>query len=70
MDPTRRRFHQRVGARAISNGGILGKDMIVITGSIRWTGNLPDWADMAARGVAAVAHGARGMKDRIFSRRV
>jgi hypothetical protein len=33
----------------VSDGGVLGGDLIVVTGSIRWTGNLPDRADMAAR---------------------
>jgi hypothetical protein len=39
------------------DGGVLGGDMTVVTGSIRWTGNLPDRADVAARGGAGVARG-------------
>ena len=35
VDPTRRSFHRRVGARAMSDGGVLGKDLTVVTGSIR-----------------------------------
>jgi hypothetical protein len=57
VDLTRRRFHWRVEAREISDGGVLGGDMTVVTGSIRWTGNLPDRANVAARDGAAVARG-------------
>jgi hypothetical protein len=46
-----------VEAREISDGGVLGGDMTVVIGSIRWTGNLPDRADVAARDGAAVARG-------------
>jgi hypothetical protein len=49
------------------------RDLTVIDGSVRWTGNLSDRADLAARGGAAVAcggatvaRGARGKKDRTF----
>jgi hypothetical protein len=41
----------------VSNGGILGRDLTVVTRSIRWTSNLPDRADVAARGGAGVARG-------------
>ena len=41
----------------MSDGGVLGGDLTVVTGSIRWTGNLLDRADVAARGGAAVACG-------------
>ena len=34
----------------MSDGGVLGEDLTVVTGSIRWTGNLLDRADVAARG--------------------
>ena len=57
MDPTRRSFHRCVGARAMSDGGVLGGDLTVVTGSIRWTGNLLDRADVAARGGAGLARG-------------
>jgi hypothetical protein len=46
-----------VEAREVSDGGVLGGDMTVVTGSIRWTSNLPDRADVAARDGAAVARG-------------
>ena len=47
----------------MSDGGVLGGDLTVVTGSIRWTGNLFDRADVAVRGGAAVA---RGKTDRTF----
>ena len=37
-----------VGAE--SNGGMLGGDLTVFGGSIRWTGKLSDWADVEACG--------------------
>jgi hypothetical protein len=60
VDSTRRSFHRRVEAREVSDGGVLGGDMTVVTGSIRWTGNLPDRADVAAGDGAAVARGLNG----------
>jgi hypothetical protein len=57
MDPTRRSFHRRVEAREVSDGGVLGGDMTVVTGSIRWTGNLPNRADVVAHGGAGAACG-------------
>jgi hypothetical protein len=50
VKPTRRSIHRRVGAHAVSDEGVLGRDLTVVTGSIRWTGNLPDQADVVARG--------------------
>jgi hypothetical protein len=47
-------------ARALSDGGVLGGDMTVVTGSIRCTGNLPYRADMVARGGAEAARGQNG----------
>ena len=35
VDPTCWSFHRRVGARAMSDGGVLGGDLTVVTGSIR-----------------------------------
>jgi hypothetical protein len=60
VDPTHRSFHRRVEAREVSDGGVLGGDMTVVTGSIRWTGNLPDRADVVARGDAGVARRQNG----------
>jgi hypothetical protein len=57
VDPTRRSFHRRVEARDGSDGSVLGGDMTVVTGSIRWTGELSDRADVAARGGAVVERG-------------
>jgi hypothetical protein len=57
VNPTRRSFYRRVGACANHDGGMLGRDMTVVTGSIRWTGNLPDQADVTACGGAGVARG-------------
>ena len=37
-------------ARVVSDGGVLGGDLTVVTRSIRWIGNLLDRADMVARG--------------------
>jgi hypothetical protein len=50
VKPTRRSIHRRVGAHVVSDEGVLGGDLTVVTGSIRWTGNLPNRADMAACG--------------------
>jgi hypothetical protein len=44
-------------AREVSYNGVLGGDMTVVTGSIRWTSNLLDRADVVARGGAGVARG-------------
>ena len=52
-----------MGVHVESNGGMLGGDLIVIGGSVRWTRNLFDRADVAVRGEAAVAH---GKTDRTF----
>jgi hypothetical protein len=52
VKPTRRSIHRRVEARAVSDEGVLGGDLTVVTGSIRWTGNLPIRADVVARGGA------------------
>jgi hypothetical protein len=60
MDPTRKIFHQLVGLCAVSNGGMLGGNLIVVAGSVRWTGNLPDRADMVARGGVEAVHGQNG----------
>jgi hypothetical protein len=57
VKPTRRRIHRRMGVRAVSEEGVLCGDLTVVTGSIRWTENLPDRADVAARGGATVARG-------------
>ena len=54
---TRWSIHRRVGAHAVSDGGVLGGDLTVVIGSIRWTGNILDRADVAAHGRAAVARG-------------
>ena len=53
----RRSFYRCVGTRAESDGVVLGEDLTVVGGSIRWTCNLPDRADMVAHGGAAVARG-------------
>jgi hypothetical protein len=39
---------------------MLGGNLIVVAGSVRWTGNLPDRADVAARGGAEAARGQNG----------
>jgi hypothetical protein len=57
MKPTRRSIHRRVGARVVSGEGVLGGDLTVVTGSIRWTGNLLVRADMVARVGAGAARG-------------
>jgi hypothetical protein len=57
VKPTRKRIHRHVGARAVSDEGVLGGDLTVVTRSIRWTENLPDRADVVARGGATVARG-------------
>jgi hypothetical protein len=57
VDHMRRSFHRCVEVRSVSDGPVLGGEMTVVTGSIRWTGNLPDRADLAARGGAPVARG-------------
>jgi hypothetical protein len=57
MNPTCRSINRRVEAHAVSDWGVLGGDLTVITGSIRWTGNLPDRADVAAHGGAGAARG-------------
>jgi hypothetical protein len=49
--------------RANSDGGVLGGDLTVVGGSIRWTGNLFYRVDVAAHGGVAMAH---GKKDRTF----
>jgi hypothetical protein len=41
----------------VSDEGVLGGDLTVVTGSIRWTGNLPVRADVVARGGAGAARG-------------
>ena len=41
-----------MGARAVFDRGVLGRDIIVVTRFVRWTGNLPNRADLAARGGA------------------
>jgi hypothetical protein len=63
VNPTRRNFNRHVEARAKSDGGILGGDLTIVGGSVRWTGNLSDQVDLAARG-------ACGKKDIIFWGRV
>jgi hypothetical protein len=60
VKPTRRSIHRRVEARAVSDEGVLGGDLTGVTGSVRWTGNLPDRADVVARGGAGVARGQNG----------
>ena len=50
-------IHRRVGARAVSDGGVLGGDLTIVTGFIMWISNLPDQADVAARGGAGLARG-------------
>jgi hypothetical protein len=52
-----------VEARQGSDGGVLGGDLTVVGGSVWWTGELSDRADVAARGGAVVA---RGKMDRTF----
>jgi hypothetical protein len=56
----RRSFHWHVEVRALSDGGVLGGDMTVVTGSIRCTGNLPYRADVVARGGAEATCGQNG----------
>jgi hypothetical protein len=46
--------------RAVSDGGVLGEDLTVVIGSIRWTSNLLDRAIVAVRGGAVVARGQNG----------
>ena len=46
-----------MGARAESDGVVLGEDLTVVGGSIRWTGKLSDRADVAAHGGAVVERG-------------
>jgi hypothetical protein len=70
VKPTCRRIHRRMGARAVSDEGILCEDLTVVTGSIRWTENLPDRADVAARGGATVARGGAWKMCRTFWGRV
>ena len=41
----------------MSDGGVLGGDLTVVTRSIRWTGNLLDRADVVACGGAGLARG-------------
>jgi hypothetical protein len=67
VKPTRRSFYRHVGARVVSDGGVLSRDLIVVVGSVRWTGNLSDQANVAARGGAVVA---RGKTDITFWRHV
>jgi hypothetical protein len=55
---------------AFVDGGVLGEDLTVVDGSVRWTGNLSDWADLAGCGGAAVVRGVRGKKDKTFWGRV
>jgi hypothetical protein len=55
VKPTRRSIHRRVVARAVLDEGVLGGDLTVVIGSIRWTGNLPVRADVVARGGAGTA---------------
>jgi hypothetical protein len=64
VKPTRRSIHRRVGARAVSDEGVLGGDLTVVTGSIRWTDNLPVRADVVARGVAGAARGQMATNSR------
>jgi hypothetical protein len=42
VKPMRRSIHRRVEAHAVSDEGVLGGDLTVVTGSIRWIGNLHD----------------------------
>jgi hypothetical protein len=49
-----------VEAREVSDGGILCEDLTGVTGSVRWTGNLPDQANVVARGGVGVARGQNG----------
>jgi hypothetical protein len=46
-----------VEAREESDGGVLGGDITVVGGSVRWTDELSDRADVAVRGGAVVARG-------------
>ena len=50
-------------ALAESDGVVLGGDLTIVSGSVRWIGKLSDRADVAARGGAVVA---RGKTDRTF----
>jgi hypothetical protein len=49
-ESTHRNFYRQVGARAKSNGGVLGEDLIVDAEFVKWFKNLDDWADVAAHG--------------------
>jgi hypothetical protein len=57
VKPTRRSIHRRVGVCAVSDEGVLGGYLTGVTVSVRWTGNLPDRADVVAFGGAGVARG-------------
>jgi hypothetical protein len=70
MKPTRRSIHRRVRAREVLDEGVLCGDLTVVTGSIRWTKNLPDRADVATRGGATVARGGAWKMCRTFWGRV
>ena len=52
VKPMRRNFYWRVGARVESNGGVLGRDLTIDARSMKWSKNLDDQADVAARGEA------------------
>ena len=52
VNPTCRRIHLSMGACAESNGGVVGRDLTIVGGSVRWTGKLSDRVDVAARGKA------------------
>jgi hypothetical protein len=43
----------------VFDGGVLGGNLTVVIGSVRWTGNLPDRDDVEARGGAKAARGKR-----------
>jgi hypothetical protein len=60
MKPTRRSIHRRVEARVVSDEGVLGGYLASVTGSVRWTCNFLDRANVVARGAAGVAHGQNG----------
>jgi hypothetical protein len=57
VKPTRRSIHQHVGVCAVLDEGVLGGDLTVVIGSIRWTDNLPVRVDVVARGCAGAARG-------------
>jgi hypothetical protein len=67
VKPTHRRFHRCVEVCVDFYGGMLGRDLTVIGGSVRLTGNLPDWADVVAHEGAVAVRGQRGST---FQRRV